>query len=114
MLVGDIAYCINVVLYDAICLWTGLGLKRDINVEPGLFEWLGWYKDGLPRFMTVQELRDCGFSVNTAYNIVMPSSKYNLQETMEQHYERSHFIATEILRRHESEGEPYLVLSRNK
>ena len=79
-------------------------MKRDINIEPGLFEWLGWYKDSLPRFMSTQELRDCGFPANTSYCVVLQAAKYNLQETTEQYYERCHYVTTEILRRHESEG----------
>ena len=74
-------------------------------MEPGLFEWLGWYQNGLPRFMTPAELRDCGFNICTTHNPVWSYSKYNMQETTEQYYERCYQVTKEILKRHQAEGQ---------
>ena len=94
-------YFIIIYVYNLI-----QGLKSDIeiNVEPGLFEWLGWYQAGVPKFMSLQELREVGYSVNLGYQPVWPFSKFNLQETSEQFYDRCYQVTKEILVRHEVEG----------
>ena len=81
-----------------------MGLDREISVEPGLFEWLGWYQTGIPKFMSLTELRENGYNINAHYSPVWPISKYNVHETTEQYYERCHLVTQEILRRHEHEG----------
>jgi len=75
-----------------------------VNVEPGLFEWLGWYIAGVPKFLAVQELQDRGLTVNTSYAPIWPLSKYSVQETTEQFYERSYQVTKDILKKHEDEG----------
>jgi ubiquitin-associated SH3 domain-containing protein len=82
----------------------GLGLKREVNVEPGLFEWLGWYIACVPKFMTLQEFNDRGLPVNLAYAPIWPQAKFNVQETTEQFYERCYQVTKEILKKHEDEG----------
>jgi len=82
----------------------GLGVEREVNLEPGLFEWLGWYLAGVPKFMTSQEFRDAGLPVCAMYSPVWPMSKYNIQETTEQFYDRCYQVTRDILKRHESEG----------
>ena len=39
---------------------------KGIRVEPGLFEWMGWYSAS-PSFLSPQQLRDAGFSVDAEY-----------------------------------------------
>jgi len=85
-------------------LSTGLGVEREINLEPGLFEWLGWYLAGVPKFMTPQEFHDAGLPVYLTYTPVWPLPRYNVQETTEQFYDRCYQVTREILKRHESEG----------
>ena len=84
---------------------SGLDHGREINVEPGLFEWLGWYQTGSPMFMSLTEFSESGFPVNINYSPVWPLVRYNLAETTEQYYDRSYQVTKEILRRHESEGD---------
>lgn len=38
----------------------------DISIEPGLFEWMAWYKT-LPVWMEPLELRDWGFTIDTRF-----------------------------------------------
>ena len=85
---------------------TGLGVEREVNLEPGLFEWLGWYLAAVPRFMTPQEFHDAGLPVCLTYTPIWPVSRYNVQETTEQFYDRCYQVTREILKKHESEGKP--------
>ena len=82
----------------------GLGLQRPIHVEPGLFEWLGWYKSGLPVFMEHSELQAAGFNIDTSYEPVFPVSRYNRDEDIDGYYDRCHQTTKAILQRHEHEG----------
>ena len=79
-----------------------------MRIEPGLFEWLGWYKSGLPCFMSLPELIDCGFNIDTSQECIFPYSKYDKNEKTEQYYLRCHEVTKEILRRHEVEGKRLL------
>jgi len=42
-----------------------------INVEPGLFECLAWYKDDFPVFLTLDEAHAHGYGVNRDYKPVV-------------------------------------------
>ncbi|ELU07750.1 hypothetical protein CAPTEDRAFT_193119 [Capitella teleta] len=95
----------------AASILRGLSVERDIHVEPGLFEWLGWYQSGIPRFLTLPELTEWGFCVDATYSAILPTSKYNMQETTEQHYDRCYQTTKDILRRHENEGGNVLVVA---
>ena len=91
--------------------YSGLGLDLPIYLEPGLFEWLGWYRTGSPCFLTPHEYRECGFNVVVDAPIVWPESRFNMDETTEQYYDRCHFVTKEILSRHEAEGKRFIGLS---
>ncbi|XP_065095903.1 ecdysteroid-phosphate phosphatase isoform X2 [Ochlerotatus camptorhynchus] len=79
----------------------GLGLKdsHPIHVEPGLFEWLAWYQEGLPEWMSNEEL------VAADYNIVMDYDpltkvddlKLRLQEGLEEFYQRNSAITEHLI-----------------
>jgi len=94
-------------------LSTGLGVEREISLEPGLFEWLGWYLSAVPRFMTPQEFHDAGLPVCLTYTPIWPLSRYNVQETTEQFYDRCYQVTREILKKHESEGMPVTGCAKN-
>ena len=91
-------------LTSRLVVFPGLQLSREVNVEPGLFEWLGWYIAGAPRFVSPSEFHDRGVTVNASYSPIWPIAKYNVQETTEQFYERSYQVTREILKKHEDEG----------
>ena len=92
-------------LQTATGIVQGLGLQRKLHVEPGLFEWLGWYKTGLPVFMNNEELVSAGFNIDATYEPVWPVSRYNLDEDIDGYYDRCHETTRAILQRHEHEGE---------
>jgi len=92
------------IVSSCVLLSTGLGVERDVSLEPGLFEWLGWYLAGVPRFLSPQEFHDAGLPVCLTYSPIWPLTRYNVQETTEQFYDRSYQVTREILKRHETEG----------
>ena len=42
-------------------------LNLPIHVEPGLFEWLAWYQDAMPDFMSDTELAEAGYNIELSY-----------------------------------------------
>ncbi|KAJ3661412.1 hypothetical protein Zmor_005807 [Zophobas morio] len=70
--------------------------KRDevqIRVEPGLFEWSVWYPDGLPDWMTAEELVAAGFNIDVDYQpFITEAEMKESKETCEQFYLRSTFV----------------------
>ncbi|ESO06362.1 hypothetical protein HELRODRAFT_186383 [Helobdella robusta] len=89
----------------------GMKLDKEINIEPGLFEWLSWYQESLPDFMSLAELRDAGYPVNQSYKPVWSVSKFNTNETVEHFYERCCLVTKEILKKHEHQGGSLLFVS---
>ena len=71
----------------------------EIHLEPGLFEWLAWYQDALPQFMTTAELSEAGFRIHPAKPFIdyhhLPGDR---RETSEQYYMRSHYVTQCVLR----------------
>ncbi|XP_067133266.1 ecdysteroid-phosphate phosphatase-like isoform X1 [Centruroides vittatus] len=74
-----------------------------INVEPGLFEWLAWYQEGMPTWMSVQELSDYGFNVNLDYQPLIAADELkDKREAIEQYYLRSFYIVKTIIKNTEN------------
>ena len=85
--------------------FSAMGLKDTLlHIEPGIFEWLGWYQLGLPKFFTPTELKSHGFNIDVNYKQFFPITKFDLDESIEGYYRRSGDTARHILRQHEKEG----------
>lgn len=67
--------------------------KIKINIEPGLFEWLNWYKEHKLDWMTPQEIKAAGYNINEEYNPFISTQDLKLPESCEQYYFRKAFIA---------------------
>lgn len=80
--------------------------KRDeikIKIEPGLFEWMVWYPDQLPSFMTPEEYSQAGYNVDLSYKpFVSADELLDTPESCEQFYLRSHFVTQGALAVHQS------------
>ncbi|XP_014487824.1 PREDICTED: protein UBASH3A homolog isoform X2 [Dinoponera quadriceps] len=75
------------------------GLQSDvpIKVEPGLIEWLAWYPNGIPLWMTSEELMKAGFNVDTDYDPIVKTKELPPKENAAQYYERSYDLIKKII-----------------
>lgn len=79
----------------------GLGIKNStqIALEPGLFEWMIWYPDGLPSWLTTDELQKSKFNIFPEYNSHIKSTDLQTQsqESLEEFYQRNYDATQKIL-----------------
>lgn len=76
-------------------LLRGLGIQKStpICIEPGLFEWLVWYPDSLPDWLTIDEFEKAGYNIQRAYDPFVEASELEeARENCEQFYLRSSFV----------------------
>ncbi|XP_018328466.1 protein UBASH3A homolog isoform X2 [Agrilus planipennis] len=88
----------------------GLG-REDIKmkIEPGLFEWLVWYPEGLPEWLTPNELINFGYNIDVEYKPFVPMEELaERRETCESFYTRSSFVTKKVLETH-SLGDVFFV-----
>jgi len=87
---------------------TGMGLqdKVTISLEPGLFEWLAWYQNAMPDWMTPEELSEAGFNVDLRYKPYISADELrdSPQESCEEYYTRNYFVTQCALQARESSG----------
>lgn len=77
-----------------------------LNIEPGLFEWLAWYHDSMPKWLTVHELAEAGFNINPHYEpLIRPEDLQDPQESCEKFYGRSAYVTRSILNQTQKDGE---------
>ncbi|KAM4889006.1 ubiquitin-associated and SH3 domain-containing protein A [Thomomys bottae] len=66
-----------------------LETKLKIRVEPGIFEWTKWEASKtIPTFMTLEELREANFNVDTDYRPAVPCSALMPAESYEAYVDR--------------------------
>ena len=85
--------------------------KLPLKIEPGLFEWLAWYPEGAPRFMTNDELIAAGFNIDVSYRPVMPAARLPTDEMCEQYYNRSNLVTSSILADTKNQGGTVLLVA---
>ncbi len=80
------------------------------RIEPGLFECTGWYTASetsdvltMPRFMTKKELLENKYVIDKNYHEQMTIGEISHLETELEFYQRSHVVASNILKIHENE-----------
>lgn len=102
----DYAYCSPSLRSIQTCsaVLRGLGQKNvKICIEPALFEWLGWYLDSTPDWLTLEELESFGFNINKDYEPMITIAQ--LLETTEdiiQFYTRNTDLSRAILEKHKN------------
>ncbi|KAJ9582091.1 hypothetical protein L9F63_003547, partial [Diploptera punctata] len=73
--------------------------SQPIAIEPGLFEWLAWYPDSLPDWMSVEELEEAGYNVKQDYkSFVRTEELHDIRESTEQFYMRSFYLAQSVIK----------------
>ena len=85
----------------------GFGLQKQckINIEPGLFEWLAWYQNAMPDWMTTEELIQAGYNIETKYKPYISAEELqDTQESTDQYYTRNFFVTQCILQATEEHG----------
>ncbi|KAK4885319.1 hypothetical protein RN001_001590 [Aquatica leii] len=78
----------------------GLGKKDSLKIklEPGLFEWLVWYPESLPDWLTPEELVTANYNIDLEYKPVVPQTELmETHETCEEFYMRSAFVTQKIV-----------------
>ncbi|XP_047498667.1 protein UBASH3A homolog isoform X3 [Penaeus chinensis] len=91
----------------------GLGIaeRMPINIEPGLFEWLAWYQDGLPVWMTLDELIEAGFNINRNYDpLIRKEEVKDTHESCEQYYGRNAYVTQSIINTTQAQGGTILLV----
>ncbi|MFH4974478.1 hypothetical protein AB6A40_001187 [Gnathostoma spinigerum] len=101
----DAIYCSS----SLRCVQTTVGIIKGMDnrnlrffVEPGLFEWTQWCRNGIPSWMSSEELRNIGYPVDVSYVPFYNPEDLKLRESLEDYYERSHTLIKKILKRHSS------------
>ena len=82
--------------------------RLPLKIEPGLFEWLAWYQEGLPKFMSSEELTAAGFNIDTSYRPVMSIEmlkEIDTPEPCEHYYTRNGHITNALLANTQHQGE---------
>lgn len=89
-------------------LLLGLGVQHQlkINVEPGLFEWLAWYQNSMPDWMTPEELVAAGYNIQLGYKPYISAEELQdtVRESCEAYYTRNFFVTQCMLQATEEAG----------
>ncbi|ETN64001.1 suppressor of T-cell receptor signaling 1 [Anopheles darlingi] len=88
-------------IQTATSVLEGLGLKGSlsIRIEPGLFEWLAWYQDGFPEWLSREELTAADYNIATEYVPItsVEHLKECSQEKLDEFYLRNSSTAEKII-----------------
>jgi len=91
----------------------GMGIEDrvKIRVEPGLFEFLGWYERGLPMFFNSSETmfndndeESKLFNIDRNYRPIIPIEKLSRDEKYTDFYNRSYKVTQQITDKHKLTG----------
>ncbi|NXK39229.1 UBS3A protein, partial [Piprites chloris] len=88
-----------------------LNQKVKIRVEPGLFEWTKWEASKvIPNFMTVAELAEASYNVDTSYRGNFPLSSLVPLESYEDYLRRSSVVMKQIISACPSKGKGVILI----
>ncbi|KAF5290610.1 hypothetical protein FQA39_LY14676 [Lamprigera yunnana] len=82
---------------DAVLRGLGKENSLKIKLEPGLFEWLVWYPESLPNWLTPEELIAAGYNIDKDYEPVVSQNELTeTHESCEEFYLRSAFVSRQV------------------
>ncbi|NXM03555.1 UBS3A protein, partial [Tyrannus savana] len=88
-----------------------LNQKVKIRVELGLFEWTKWEASkAIPNFMTVAELAEAAYNVDTSYRGNFPLSSLVPSESYEDYLSRSSAVMKQIITACPSKGKGVILI----
>ncbi|NWS81134.1 UBS3A protein, partial [Toxostoma redivivum] len=88
-----------------------LNPKVRIRVEPGLFEWTKWEASkAIPSFMTVAELVEASYNIDTSYRGNFPLSSLVPSESYEDYVSRSSAVMKQIISACPSKGRGVILI----
>lgn len=88
----------------------GVEDRVKIRVEPGLFEFLGWYERGLPSFFTPTEMNINDdeeinlYNIDKNYRPIISLEKLSRDEKYTDYYNRSFKVTQQITDKHKLTG----------
>jgi ubiquitin-associated and SH3 domain-containing protein len=100
---------------DESVLGMGIEDRVKIRIEPGLFEFLGWYERGLPSFFSsanvipIDDEQMSMFNIDKNYRPIIPLEKLSRDEKYIDYYNRSFKVTQQITDKHKLTG----ILSRD-
>lgn len=85
-----------------LTLLTGLGLKDKIKIriEFGLFEWMIWYPDEMPEWLTKDELIAAKYNIDMEYVSMYTRDQLKAANTESSHefYKRNFSVVEQVLK----------------
>ncbi|CAF1192365.1 unnamed protein product [Adineta steineri] len=99
-------------IQTASCILQGMGVEDrvKIRIEPGLFEFLGWYERGLPTLFTssdmnINEDEEVNlYNIDKNYRPIIPLEKLSRDEKAIDYYNRSFKVTQQITDKHKLTG----------
>lgn len=94
----------------------GMGIEDrvKIRIEPGLFEFLGWYERGLPTFFNSTDSTNSDdelykqFNIDKTYRPIIPLDKLSRDEKYLDYYNRSFKVTQQITDKHKLTGSSWI------
>lgn len=75
-----------------------MGVRESpLKIEPCLFEWTGWYGDGIPTWVTTEELNAGGYNTDLTYHPHFEPEDLEVNETVDRYYNRSFEFVNNIV-----------------
>ncbi|XP_075148614.1 ecdysteroid phosphate phosphatase isoform X2 [Haematobia irritans] len=99
----DHVYCSPAYRCIQTCTSALEGLKltgrHKIKLEPGLFEWMAWYPEGVPDWLSKDELKAANYNVDSDYQPLVTVNNLNesIKETTEEFYTRNYEVLRKII-----------------
>ena len=70
-----------------------------MKLEPGLFEWMAWYPEGVPEWLNTNELLAAGYKIDQDFKPFVSVDDLNakVKETSEEFYNRNYAVIKKII-----------------